>query len=76
MSLLSGRTLRDAIIDVNCTSTPINGVAPDGIHHPGNGNPVAIPRCYGDSSMKLHYVYQGVTQFDGIFSTEQWFRGL
>ena len=75
-SLLSGRTVRDAIIDVDCTSTPVNGVAPDGKIHPDNENPVAVPKCYGDESMRLHYVYGGHTQFNGIFSTEQWFRGI
>jgi hypothetical protein len=75
-SLLSGRTVRDAIIDVDCTSTPVNGVAPDGKIHLDNENPVAVPKCYGDASMRLHYVYGGHTQFNGIFSTEQWFRGI
>ena len=75
-SLLSGKTVRDAIIDVDCTSTPVNGVAPDGKFHPDNENPVALPKCYGDESMRLHYVYGGHTQFNGIFSTEQWFRGI
>jgi hypothetical protein len=75
-NLLSGKTLRDAIIDADCTSTPVNGAAPDGLLHPDNENPVAVPKYYGDASMRLHYVYGGHTQFNGIFSTEQWFRGI